>query len=197
MKECKKNITGYILAGGKSSRMGKDKGLLKINDKEIIQHIIEQLKPVLENIVIIANNTGYQKFELEVIPDLLRDAGPAGGIYTALSHARTENIFITGCDMPFINTAAIEFLINASLQTQITLIEHNGKTEPLFGVFSKSCLPHWNSLIQKGFLKLHKMVEDFDLLKLNIDGNPLFDDLFFTNINTPEDFKKAMISKNR
>ncbi|MCX6312923.1 MAG: NTP transferase domain-containing protein, partial [Bacteroidetes bacterium] len=72
-------ITGFILAGGKSSRMGTDKGLIIFNEETIIQQVIAQLKPVVNNLVIVSNNTTYEKFGLEVIGDIIKDIGPAGG----------------------------------------------------------------------------------------------------------------------
>ena len=72
------NINGYVLAGGKSSRMGKDKGMIIYNGKAIIEYIIEQLKPLVNKLVIVSNNFEYEKFGVEVINDLLKDIGPVG-----------------------------------------------------------------------------------------------------------------------
>lgn len=187
-------INGYILAGGKSSRMGTDKGLILFDGKAIIQHILEQFQPVTDKVVIVSNNPEYEKFGVEVIADLFRDKGPAGGIFTALSHSNTAKIFVLSCDMPFVTTAAIEYLIQHASRSQITIASHEGKSEPLFGVYSKTCLTHWNMLIQKGFLKLQEMIAEFDLLKLNVEGSPLFTNKVFININTPEDLKKLKIN---
>lgn len=189
-------VTGYILAGGKSSRMGRDKGLLEFNGKAIIQHIIEQLQPAVSQIVIIANNAEYEKFGLTVIPDKIKDIGPAGGIYTALTHSNTQRNFILSCDLPFVTTKAIEFIIQHIAAAQIILPVHQGQLEPLFGVYSKSCLLQWSELIRQGFLKLQEMVTHFDLVKLDIAGNLLFDDPLFLNVNTPEEYKKALIHSN-
>jgi molybdopterin-guanine dinucleotide biosynthesis protein A len=194
MNHPKHTVTGYILAGGKSSRMGTDKGLILFKGKAIIQHVIEQLQPVTEKVVIVSNNPEYKKFDVEVIPDLIRDFGPAGGIYTALSHSKTEQNFVLSCDTPFVTTAAIEYMLQNANQSQITLTTHEGRLEPLFGVYTKSCLVQWDIFIQKGFLKLKDIVSSFDLLQLNIDNNPLFDNNFFMNINTPEDLKKIIIN---
>ena len=197
MQEHKKNsVTGYILAGGKSSRMGSDKGLLLLNDKAIIQHIIEQLQPVVDKLVIVSNNPAYAALGYELITDIVKDMGPAGGIYSALTHSHTDKNFILSCDMPFITSTAIEFIIRQPLSSQIILPVRNGQMEPLFGLYSKSCLPQWHALIQQGFLKLQEMVSRFDLLKLEVSGNPIFTDDLFVNINTPEDFKKASLNRH-
>ena len=192
MKKNKKNINGYILAGGKSSRMGTDKGLLFLNGKLIIQTIIEQLQTVVHKTCIVSNNAEYKKFGLEVIPDLIKDKGPAGGIFTALSHTASERIFVVSCDMPFITSDAIQFVIEESAHYQITLPVFNSRMQTLFGVYSKNCLPLWQQLMEKGMIKLQEMVTHFELKKIAVEKNELFVDLLFTNINDENDFKQAL-----
>ena len=185
-------INGYILAGGKSSRMGTDKGLLDFNGKPLAQKIIEQLQPTVKKTIIVSNNVVYEKFGLEVIPDLIKGKGPAGGIHAALSHTDFEQIFVVSCDMPNITTDAVQYMIEQSSHSQITLALTHGKTEPLFGVYSKKCLPVWQQLIEQGMIKLQEMVTHFELLKLDVDNNKLFNDSLFLNINDKNDFQKAL-----
>ena len=192
----KDSVTGYILAGGKSSRMGSDKGLMLLDGKPLILPIIEQLKPAVDKLVIVSNNQAYAALGHELITDIVKDIGPAGGIYSALSHSKTDKNFILSCDMPFVTTAAIEFIIRQPSSSQIVLPVHNGQMEPMFGLYSRSCLTQWHALIQQGFLKLQEMVGRFDLLKLEVSDNPVFANNLFVNINTPEDFKKASLNRN-
>ena len=192
MIRTKKNINGYILAGGKSSRMGTDKGLLILNGKAIVQIIIENLQSAVNRIIIVSNNAEYEKFGLEVIPDLIKDKGPAVGIHAALSHTDAENIFILSCDMPNITTDAIQYIMDQASHSQITLPVNHGKTEPLFGVYSQKCLPLWQQLIEQGMIKLQEMVTHFELLKIDVDNNKLFNDSLFLNINNKNDFQNAL-----
>ncbi len=192
MKRNKKNINGYILAGGKSSRMGTDKGLLFLNDKPIIQTIIEQLQTVVHKTCIVSNNADYKKFGLEVIPDLMKDKGPAGGIHSALSHTASEQIFVASCDMPFVTSGAMQYLMERASSAQITLPVFHSKMQPLFGVYSKDCLTLWQQLIEKGMIKLQEMVTHFELKKIFVEKNELFVDPLFTNLNDENDFKQAL-----
>jgi len=157
----------------------------------MIQLVMEQLQPAVNKVVIVSGNPGYKKFGAEVIDDLIKNTGPAGGIYSALSHTDTHRIFIVSCDMPFINTHAIEYMVQNSAQSQITLPCLHEKIEPLFGVYSKECLVKWKELIQKGITKLQNIVTCFKLQKLCIDDNILFNDWLFVNINDMNDYKKA------
>jgi molybdopterin-guanine dinucleotide biosynthesis protein A len=186
-----KNINGYILAGGKSSRMGTDKGLLLIEGKAMIEYVIEQMQPLFGKLVIVSNNPEYEKFGLEVIPDLIKEIGPAGGIYTALNHSEAKMNFIVSCDMPFVTAAAIEFVIKNSEESQIVLLENKGKLEPLFGAYSKDCEQKWLQLIQQEKVKLQDMVLHFKLEKIPVENNEIFKDSFFKNINTKADFNNA------
>src|SRR6478736_747967 len=124
MSELSKQMTCYILAGGKSSRMGTDKGLILLKDKSIIEYVIEIVKPLFKKVFIVSTNSDYSKFGLELIPDLIKEIGPAGGILTAMDHCETEIFFVVSCDMPFISSAAVEFLISESQQYQITVPIH-------------------------------------------------------------------------
>ena len=187
----KKNINGYILAGGKSSRMGTDKGLLKFNGKPIIQIIVEQLQPAVSNAIIVSKNKAYKKFGLEVIPDLINDKGPAGGIHAALSHTDSDKIFVVSCDMPNITTNAIQYIVEQSFHSQITLPLNDGKVEPLFGIYAKTCLPLWQQLIEQGKIKLQEMVTHFELLKINVENHKFFNAELFSNINDKNDLLNA------
>ena len=104
--------TGIILAGGKSSRMGEDKGLVLLNGKPMIQYVIEALKEVVSDIIIISNNASYNKFRVPVYSDIIKDKGPVGGIYTGLYHSTTELNFCISCDVPMISSDFIFWLLN-------------------------------------------------------------------------------------
>lgn len=186
------HIDAYILAGGKSSRMGKDKGFLNFNDKPLVQTIVEQLQPVVNKIIIVSNNPDYEKFGLNVIPDLIKDTGPAGGIHAALTNAQSEQIFIVSCDMPFITIPSAAYMMKQAAHSQIALPLYHGKIQPLFGVYSRQCLAKWKQLIEQGIIKLQEMVTHFDLLKIDIENNKLFNDLLFTNINDINDYNNAL-----
>lgn len=190
-------VTGYILAGGKSSRMGTDKGLMNLGGKTLVQYVIDALKPVADKVVIVSNNAEYEKFGFEVIEDEIKGIGPAGGIYTALNHSTSEKNFIISCDMPFVTSDSINFVVVNAHDSEITLPIHNQNLEPLFGVYSKVCLQRWKTLIESGNIKLHDLVEHFRLNKLKVDYKKLFDDKIFMNVNDKHDFMNVIEYNNR
>ena len=192
MLKNKENITGYILAGGRSSRMGEDKGLILLNRKPIISYVINQLRPAVDKIIIVSNNTVYAQFGYEVIEDTIKNIGPSAGILAALNHTDTEKNFIVSCDMPFITTSSIEYIINKSNDYQIAVPIYKDKYEPMFAVYSKECVNKWEELIMLGTFKMMYIINHFSVLKLNVDNNQEFNDSIFININTKEDLQKAI-----
>ncbi len=192
MNKPNSHITGYILAGGKSSRMGEDKGLKLFDGKALIQIVIDQLQQAVKKVVIVSNNKAYKQFGLEVIEDVVKDIGPAGGIYSALQHSTTDKNFIVSCDMPNISAQAINFMLNNCNTDAVCIPQYENKLEPLFGVYPKACLFSWKSSMNKGIYKLTDLAENFKLEKVVVDNNPLFSEILFQNINTVEDLKKAL-----
>ncbi len=192
MKMPFQNTTGYILAGGKSSRMGEDKGLKLFNGIPLIQNVINQLVLAVDKVVIVSNNKDYEQFGLEVIEDVLINKGPAGGIYTALQHSSTHLNFIVSCDMPYISSQAIHFMLENSSKNAVCIPQFNNNLEPLFGVYPKGCLTSWKKSIEKGIYKLTDLAENYKLEKIVVDKNLLFSEKLFKNINTKDDFDNAL-----
>ncbi len=189
--EEKKNTHAYILAGGKSSRMGTDKAVLMLEGKTILQRIIDELRPAVEKIIIVSDNPEHGKFGMERIPDKIKNSGPAGGIYTVLAHCSSEKMMVVSCDMPFIKTEAVLFMLENSKDSQITVPVFQNQLEPMFAVYSKSCLAKWAELIGSGTFKLQHLFGHFTQSKIVVDANPLFVGPFFMNMNSSEDFNKA------
>ncbi len=188
------HTTGYILAGGKSSRMGEDKGLKPFNGKPLIQTVINQMQLAIEKVIIVSNNTDYKQFGLEVIEDVVKNIGPAGGIYSALLHSISDKNFIVSCDMPNISAQAIQFMLDNCNTDAVWIPQYKNKLEPLFGVYPKSCLLSWKKSLNKGTYKLTDLAENYKLEKIVVDSNPLFSKNIFQNINTNDDFNNALIT---
>lgn len=185
-------FTAYILAGGKSSRMGTDKGLMMFEGEPMIKRIIDRLQQVVEKVVVISDNPFYKDFDVEVIGDVIRNIGPAGGIYSAMHHEPERSFFIVSCDMPFITPAAVRYVISEGSGSPIALPFFQNQWQPLFGLYSGSCIEEWGALINNGYTKLKEMVTHFNVKKLQVDDEPVFNDRLFTNINDKRDLENAL-----
>lgn len=182
---------GYILAGGKSSRMGTDKGLLMLKDKKIVEHVIENLKPCVDRIFIVSSNELYEQFNLPMVPDLMMGKGPAVGIYSALEHSTVNQNFVISCDTPFIGADHIFRILMLAKDHEICIPELNGLWEPMVGVYSKSICEKWKQSMLNGEFKLQRLIEQFDYKLVNAKLDLEADENIFLNINSPDELLKA------
>lgn len=185
------NISAFILAGGKSSRMGEDKGLISLDGKPVISYVIDELRKLTDDISILTSHENYRQFGHPLINDFYKDKGPAAGIDAALHHAKHDVIFITGCDMPFINEAAINKLTGYSLQHEICVVSDGSFIEPLFAVYKRHCKQKWRTLLLQGTLKLSDYFFHFDTNFAPAETFLLSDPHLFLNLNTPADLEIA------
>ena len=190
------NTTGVILAGGKNSRMGFDKGLLPVDGIKIAERIIAVMQPIFQDIIIISNGSKYDYLGYDVYRDIIKSSGPLGGIHSALSHSKTEKNFVVSCDMPFLNPEIIQFIIENAVDCEIAIPSHNGKLEPLCAVYNQSCKTKIEELLKKRALKLKNMLKHFITHQIVIPQDMLTKGNCFANINTPEEYKNIKTSKH-
>jgi molybdopterin-guanine dinucleotide biosynthesis protein A len=189
------NATGIVLAGGKGSRINKNKALITLPDgKTLLQKCLDSLRKVLTEVLIVTNQRElYQDYDARLVEDMVKAKGPLGGIYTGLSYSTTHCNFVIGCDMPFPQPRLIEMLLQGCDDYDVVIPKTKGEVEPLFAVYSKNCLPVISDHLQKNDLKIRKI---FEKLKVQIIKEERIDEvdpqhLSFFNINTEEDLRKA------
>jgi molybdenum cofactor guanylyltransferase len=177
-----KHITGIILAGGKSSRIGSDKGFLLLNEKAFIQHIIEAMQPLVKDIIIVSNNSDYDILNLKRVNDLIENSGPLSGIYSGLHHSNTENNLVLSCDVPLINTETLKKL-TANIEEHIDVIqlESKGKTMPLIAMYKTHCKNKFFELLQQGEKRLRFAVKQCKVKTITLNTEL---EKFTVNINT-------------
>jgi len=176
------NIGAIILAGGKSSRMGTDKGLLMLNNKPMIGYIIETLLQITNDIIIVSNNNEYAKFNIPIYTDLIKESGPLAGIYTGLIHSKHAKNIVISCDVPFVSVELLNFLIKNSENNDVIIPTNNNKNHQVIGVYDKSCASIFKEELANNQRKMKLALEKVNL-KI-IDANQ-FNSKEFTNINTP------------
>lgn len=184
-----KNIAVYILAGGKSSRMGTDKGLMLLDNKPMIQYIIDTVTQLTDTISIISNNKDYESLGFPVYPDLIKDKGPVGGIYTALSNSITQNNLILSCDTPFVSLELLQKLIDNCASVDICMPSYKGRVHPLIGVYKKDNTAVYKSSLDANVLKLRHVNKNLKTLIIEMEGE--FEEREFLNLNTKSEFVKC------
>lgn len=183
----KKDITGIILAGGKSSRMGRDKGFLKLNGKPFIQYSIDALKPLVSEIIIVSDNTEYDVFGFMRINDLIKKSGPIAGIYAGLEASTTEHNLILSCDIPLINSDILKRLIDGiDLKSEIIQIESDGKTMPLIAIYKRQVKHTFNSFLKADERRLRVAIKSCRTKNIILDKAH---EICTMNVNTQKELK--------
>jgi molybdopterin-guanine dinucleotide biosynthesis protein A len=186
--------TAVILCGGKSSRMGFDKSMIKIGEKLLIEFICERLKDIFDEIILIAEDKNkFGEFKFKVLEDLKKDFGPAGGIYTGLKYASSENVFFMACDMPVVNLEYIR-LMKHILQKQHYegIVPRNNKwIEPLYAFYSKNLIMRFEKGINENNLVLHKIIKNSNIFYIPEHITKVYNKglNMFTNMNFMRDLE--------
>jgi len=188
----KNDITGIILSGGKSSRLGEEKGLASFNGKPLISYAINVLQPICGKLIISANNQieEYKKYGYDVVQDEVKGIGPMGGILTCLKKSESRFNLILSCDTPFMSSAVFEYLLDSADYYQIVVPMHDGFIEPLCSIFATNVLWELQHSVESGNYKMHDFFKKTDFKAIDIIPElPFYSDDLFVNINTPKELK--------
>lgn len=136
------NIQAAILAGGRSRRMGQDKSFLDLDGKPMIQHVIDQLRKLDLDVMLITNApSDYAVFGIPMFGDELPGNGSLGGLYTALVKAEAAHVLCVACDMPFLNTSLLDWLVSLRHGYDAVVPRTGEITHSLHAVYAQSCHP--------------------------------------------------------
>lgn len=185
-----KEITVIILAGGKSSRMKEDKGLVHFNGKMLVEHVIASAKKITNRIIFITDNPAYHQFGYPCIGDEMKEKGPLGGIITGLLHSPTQKNIFLGCDMPFLSQYILNRLIHSAGDEDVLLTEHQGKAEPLCSIYDRCCVTQLMSQLEENHLKITDALAVLKIRVISFDKEEWFTGNEFANINSIEELRK-------
>lgn len=192
------NMTGVLVAGGQSRRMGRDKRFLELGGQPLLHRALSVLQGLFPEVLIalaeplpqLTKGQGYR-----VVLDLIPNCATLGGLYTGLASAGHPRVFAVGCDMPFLNPEVIKRLAGLGAQADVVMPILATGLQPLLAVYSKACLPHLERMARAGQLKLQDMVKVPGLTVRQVPEKDFLDVdpelLSFFNINTPSDLEFA------
>lgn len=192
----KNNFTGVILAGGKNSRFsGKNKALIRIGKKRILDRIYEVFTILFDKIILVTNDpVQYMEWDFDIVTDIFPIRSSLTGIHTGLFYTATPYAFFAACDIPFIKKELIEILLDSVEQgIDIVIPETSKGVEPLCSVYSKRCLKPIEEQLEKKSLKIQRMFQKVRVKKIPEDilRNVDPDLVSLSNINTPDDLARA------
>ena len=191
----KKHITGIILSGGKSARIGTDKGFLSLNGKLFTQHSIDVLKPLVSEIIIVSNHSKYDVFGLQRVEDIIENAGPVAGVYSGLEASKTEYNLVLSCDIPLMTSHLLKKLIEAIDGTsEVIQIESDGQSMPLIALYKKQCKSTFLKLLNGGERRLRIVVAACKVKNIILEKE---DAIVTMNVNTQNELKVIKNANNR
>lgn len=207
--------SGIVLAGGKSRRMGRDKAWIELGGQPLIVRVVERLRRVCDEIVVVANDFGpLQNLDVVLVRDAFPGSGSLGGIYTGLEKATSPFAIAVACDMPFLNIALLRYMLAQSPGFDLVIPsvpdEHRGALptasatgarptakdahlHPLHAIYAKTCLAPMEQAIRRGDLRLISFHAGLRIRHISAAEVERFDPqhLSLFNVNTPQDLEYA------
>jgi len=188
-----KSLTAFVLAGGKSTRMGQDKALLELNNETLLVRVLKLAKLIAPNVRIIGDAKKFAPWG-DVVEDIYPEHGPLGGIHAALAGTETDLNLVLPVDMPFLDRAFLDFLVakGASSSAIVTVPRSGDRLHPLCATYRRSFVEVAKRSLEAGHNRIDALFSDVETQIIEEDeirrnGFPLN---LFRNVNTPQDWQE-------
>jgi len=192
MNDSEMNITGILLAGGMSKRMGREKGSMKIGDQFLYQFPLKVLEGLCDEIVISTCKSFTTAWEYPTVCDEVEGIGPMGGIYTCLKASSNDINIVLSYDMPLVSKELLEYLLSEAENYDLILPAMSlQKPEPLCGVYRKSMTGILKNLVDQQIYAVHKAIPAARSKTIILEESmPFYQEDIFLNINRKKDLEK-------
>ncbi|MDR0648786.1 MAG: molybdenum cofactor guanylyltransferase [Synergistaceae bacterium] len=183
-------MSAVVLAGGRSSRMGSDKALLKWGEKNFLETILRALSMFPDVMISAADKESYRWAHARVVADIYRDTGPVGGIYSSLVASERDYLFVTACDTPLLSASLIGEICRAAEGCHCCVArDENGLVHSLCGAYHKSMIPIFKDQIEKGRYKIALAYDKVTIKYLDLSPRQSAE---LRNFNTEGEYKKLI-----
>ncbi len=190
-----KDVTGFILLGGKSSRYGSNKAFVEIEGVRLVDRVARVMKSIFHRIVLLTNTPEeYAYLQTPMVEDLIKGFGPMGGIYTGLMTLSDEVGFFVACDMPFLSESLIRHMVDVRDDFDVVVPRMDWMLEPLHALYSKKCLPVIRETIRQDQHQILKCFAELRVRFVDEEELRLWDPELrsFFNINKPQDLPRQV-----
>jgi molybdopterin-guanine dinucleotide biosynthesis protein A len=187
-------MVGVVLVGGESRRYGRNKALEFFQGERLIDRQVRTVGSLFSEVLVITNEPElYLHLDVTIVRDVIPRQGPLGGIYTGLLFAQGKSVFVTACDMPFVQTAVVNRMVQLATDYDVVVPEKIEGLEPLHAIYSSRCLPHIEKMLADGTLQVINFFPAVKVYRLSSEEIGQLDPmgLSFFNINTPDDMDRA------
>ncbi len=191
--------TAIVLAGGKSTRMGRNKALVRIRESKMLEGIIRALADEFPEIIISANDNSFDHLQIKTVPDIFPGCGPLGGIYAGLRASGHHVNFVVACDMPFLDVRLAAYLTELAAGYDAVVPRLGEYYQPLFAVYTKNCLKAVENHLKTGPHKVASFYPEVKTRFLSPEEIKKYGDpaRIFFNVNTPGDLDLAKAMAGR
>lgn len=180
-------LTAIILTGGKSSRMGRDKALVKVDGQTLLERATGFCSSIANEVLISSDSEVHGVNGIKTIPDEYKDCGPMGGIYSCLKESANEWCFVLSVDAPFVEKELLNDLIRNAAGFDAVVPVHSGKKEPLIALYHKQMLPELRKELDSGSYKLQILLQKVNTCYTDVTQLQQEYPRLFSNINFLED----------
>ena len=190
-----------INAGGQSRRMGRDKALVELDGRPMLEHVIKRVSGLgqAQTLLVSNDHAAHARFGLPMVRDSLPDAGSLGGIYTALVHSQCDHALVVACDMPFLSPALLRYMLALREEGGYDVIvpRVDGYPQGLHAVYSQACIAPIRAQIGAGRLRVIGFYDQVRVRYMDEDEWRPLDPTgrALNNINTPEELAAATLSR--
>ncbi len=192
MKFLNKKVTGILLSGGMSRRMGRQKGSMEIGGRMLYEYPLKALESVCDEILISGSSPLPGQLRYPLVRDIITGIGPMGGIHACLGHSSNDLNLVLSYDLPMINDGLLSFLVEQSDEWDLLVpaIKSN-KPEPLCAIYRKSLKPVFEAMIEQERYAVNQVISQVRSKVLSIhEGMPFYHADLFLNINRADDLKR-------
>lgn len=192
MPELQRDVTGVILVGGKSRRMGKDKAFLTVGGKPLFEIVLELFRDNFDRLLLVGDREErFADYGLPVVPDIYPGSS-LGGLYTGLHRAGTEHVFVASCDLPCPSAEVLRYLCSLKEGYDAVVPSTNYGYEPLFALYAKSCLAPIKAQLERGEFCAFAYYPEIRVRYVPTEELAPFDPggKAFLNLNTPQEYAK-------
>lgn len=193
------DAAAVVLAGGKSSRMGTNKALLKINKEMMLEGVIKVLAGTFPEIIISANDNTYSGLKVKTVFDIFSDCGPLAGIHAGLMASSRKVNFFVACDMPFVDNRLAVYMVRLASGFDVVVPKIGAYHQPLFAVYSTNCIKAIERQLKSGRCKVDSFYNQVCTRFVGPEELQKFGDpeTMFFNVNTPVDLEQARFMAGR
>jgi molybdopterin-guanine dinucleotide biosynthesis protein A len=185
-------MTGIILAGGRSQRMGNNKAFMDSGGIPLFERVYRIFREIFSEIIIVANDVlPFERYEAILRRDIILGKGALGGLYTGLFHSSNYHAFCSACDMPFLNPRVIKYMGKERDEYDVIVPKTHDGLHPLHAIYSKKCLNPMSQSLDRNDLKIVnffqqvrvRYIEEMEIREFDPDMRSVI------NVNTAEEME--------